>query len=78
MSKFKGALDAIKHRQPAEPAKRGKRRDPNYQQITAYLPQETYHAMKIALAQDRKEMSELFEELIRQWLKTRASTKHKG
>ncbi len=72
MSKFKGALDAIKHRQPDNVAVvRGKRNNPDYQQITAYLQQDTYHALKIALAEDRREMSALFEELLQQWLKTR-------
>ena len=77
-SKFKGALDAIKKRKVAEPPKMGKRRDPNYQQITAYLSQETYHALKVALAEERKEMSGLFEEMVNKWLNSRTARKVKS
>lgn len=76
MSKFRVALNAIKNRKPEEKPKRiTKSRNPDYQQITAYLPQDIYHELKVALAEDRKEMSELFEEMIRQWLKSRKSGK---
>ena len=75
MSKFKKALDAIKDRQTEEQPKRGKRSDPNYQQITAYLPKDLHHALKVALAQDKQEMSALFEELIKDWLKARKQPK---
>jgi hypothetical protein len=78
MSKFKGALDAIKHRQKTDSLKTvGKRNNPNYQQLTAYLERETYHALKVALAEDQREMSALFEELIRQWLKSRTRSRGK-
>ena len=77
MSKFKGALDAIKQRKDEDQPKIGKRRDPNYQAITAYLPQDLYIEMKVALVQDRKEMSELLSELAQQWLKVRAGGKAK-
>jgi hypothetical protein len=73
VSKFKGALDAIKQRKEEDQPKVGKRRDPNYQQITAYLPQDLYIEMKMALVQERKEMSDLFAELAQQWLKTRTA-----
>lgn len=77
MSKFKGALDAMKQRKTEDRPKIGKHRDPNYQQITAYLSQDLYVQLKVALVQDRQEMSALFEELAQQWLKARASKSKK-
>ncbi len=77
MSKFKGAMDVIKQRKVAEQPKVGMRRDPNYQQITAYLPKDLYYELKVALVQDRKQLSELFNELAEQWLKARASSEKK-
>lgn len=75
MSKFKAAMQAIKERPSEEAQKIGKRRDPNYQQITAYLPQELYHSLKVALVQDKLQMSDLFSELVQEWLTSRDNDK---
>ena len=84
MTKFKGLLEATKiHRANTEkegflkwlPPRRGrppgKRSHPDFEQITAYIRKDTHHAVKIVLLQnDRKEFSELVEELLHQWLKS--------
>jgi flagellar biosynthesis/type III secretory pathway ATPase len=52
---------------------RGKRSDPNYEQISAYIAKKTHLEVKIALLQEGRgrEFSELVEELLGHWLKTR-------
>lgn len=51
----------------------GKRSDPNFVQTTAYIRGDTYKAVKIALIEEdqNKEYSELVEELLSKWLKSR-------
>jgi hypothetical protein len=51
----------------------GKRSDPDYEQTTAYIRKDTHKDVKIALLQEGqgKEFSELVEELLSGWLKTR-------
>lgn len=51
----------------------GKRSDPNFEQVTAYLRKDTYKEVKIALIRngEKQEFSELIEELLSQWLKTK-------
>lgn len=58
-------------RRPGRP--RGKRSDPGYVQVTAYIPDELHHNVKLALLQERKgrEFSELVGELLTEWLKSR-------
>jgi hypothetical protein len=62
------------------PPKRGrpkaKRSDPNYEQVTAYIRKDTHTIVKIELlksAQDgqKREFSELVQDLLEQWLKSR-------
>lgn len=62
------AIPAVRHGRP-----RGKRSDPNYEQITAYILKETHKSVKIALLQEdrNREFSELIEELLSGWLKGR-------
>jgi hypothetical protein len=52
----------------------GKRSDPTYAQVTAYIPEELHRQVKIALLQDAKgqEFSELVGELLREWMKSRS------
>lgn len=52
--------------------RRGKRTDPEYVQVTAYVRQETYRRARIKLLQSTKpqEFSEVVEELLTRWLKT--------
>ncbi len=49
----------------------GKRSDPNFEQVTAYLRKETYQAVKIKLLRQGKNrgFSELLEKLLAAWLK---------
>ena len=51
----------------------GKRSDPGFAQVTAYVPEELHHNVKLALLQDRKgqEFSELVGDLLRDWLNAR-------
>ena len=88
MSKFQGVIDAAKGREDtvAKPTplvmstKRrgsgsppGKRRDPDFEQITAYIRKHTHQGVKIALLQEGQgqEFSELVEFLLAKWLKSR-------
>lgn len=52
----------------------GKRSDPQYEQVTAYVRKDTYKNVKIALLEDnqRQEFSELVEKLLSEWLATRS------
>jgi hypothetical protein len=52
---------------------RGKLSDPDYEQITAYIRKDTHKDTKIALLQEGqgREFSELVEDLLSEWLKTR-------
>lgn len=51
----------------------GKRSNPDYVQTTAYVRGDTYKAIKIALIEEDqgREYSELIEELLSTWLKSR-------
>lgn len=89
MSKFKNILNAAKGREPepepeqpkslAEPQKqgrpRGKRSNPDYEQVTAYIRRSTYIEVKVALLQSGQgqEFSELVEVLLVEWLSTQKS-----
>ena len=89
MSKFNGLIDAANTREntAAQPAPvvmptkrpgrgmpRGKRSDPNFEQITAYIRKQTHQGVKIALLQEGRgqEFSELVEDLLAKWLKVRS------
>lgn len=88
MSKFNDILKAAQARNqegekpvPAEqkPQRsgrpRGKRSNPDYEQVTAYIKRETYRNTKIALLQqgNNQEFSELVEQLLSEWLSTQKS-----
>ena len=50
----------------------GKRSDPEFEQVTAYIRKETHQTVKIELLKNgRQEFSELVEGLLKQWLKQR-------
>lgn len=55
---------------------KGKRSDPNYEQVTAYIRKDTHLQVKITLLQEGqgREFSELLEELLTEFLSTQ---KHK-
>lgn len=48
--------------------KKGKRDNPDYQQISAYIRTDTYRAVKQAIV-TKRDMSDLIEELLSDWLK---------
>lgn len=60
----------------AEPVKKGrpkgKRSNPDFEQVTAYVRSKTYRQTKIALLQQEEleDFSELIEELLTEWLST--------
>ncbi len=65
---------------PPSPAPRmgrpkGKRSDPAYEQVSAYIPRELYRKVRIALLEDDRahEFSELTAELLSAWLVGRQS-----
>ena len=49
----------------------GKRRHPDFEQVTAYIRKETHHQVKLALLRELKcrQFSDLVEELLSSWLK---------
>ncbi|QLE59952.1 hypothetical protein [Nostoc sp. TCL26-01] len=67
--------------EPQTEAKRGrpkgKRSDSNYEQVTAYIRKDTHTAVKIELLKEsqnaqKQEFSELIQELLDEWLKSRS------
>jgi len=48
--------------------KAGKRDNPDFQQISAYIRKDTYRAVKQAIV-TKRDMSDLIEELLTEWLK---------
>ena len=86
MSKFKSLFDATKGKQsegdleaPAQPLikprgrPKGKRSNPDFEQVTAYIRKQTHQEVKITLLQEGgdREFSELVEELLSEWLRSR-------
>ena len=88
MNKFQEVIDATKDKKGiadtpaslARPSKRygkgrprGKRSDPDFEQVTAYIRKHTHQGVKIALLQESKgqEFSELVEGLLAKWLNSR-------
>jgi hypothetical protein len=53
----------------------GKRSDPEFTQVTAYIRSQTYRDVKVALlmAEDQQEFSQLMETLLSEWLSTQKS-----
>ncbi len=45
-----------------------KSKDPNYQRTTVYLPKALHKKLRAAAIADDREMSDVIEELVRQWL----------
>jgi hypothetical protein len=54
---------------------KGKRSDPEFDQVTAYIRKDTYRNVKIALLglQEPQEFSELLEELLHSWVSRQKS-----
>ncbi|HEY9607148.1 MAG TPA: ribbon-helix-helix protein, CopG family [Allocoleopsis sp.] len=55
-----------------KPAKKSKSTDPDYVRTTVYLPKRLHKQLKAAAADEEREMSEILEGLVEQWLKERA------
>lgn len=54
------------------PEKRmAKRDDPDYRQALAYIKSDTHRRVKVALAEDGREFSDLVDGLLNQWLERR-------
>jgi hypothetical protein len=49
----------------------GKRADPDYRQVSAYVRKDTHQKVKIALIEEDRQFSELVEKLLRGWLDSR-------
>ena len=69
MSKFKAIFDQHEEIKPVEVKQfknRGKRSNPDYEQVSAYIRKNTYRDVKIALLQqaENKDFSALVEELL--------------
>ena len=47
-----------------------KNKDPNYQRTTLYLPKVLHRKLKVAAANSDREMSDIMQELIEQWLES--------
>ena len=57
----------------------GKRSNPQYAQVTAYIPRALYDEVKILLIRDGgKEFSELVAELLSEWLRKRETAREKA
>jgi hypothetical protein len=73
VSKFKAIFDQHEEIKPVEVKQsknRGKRSNPDYEQVSAYIRKNTYRDVKIALLQqaENKDFSDLVEELLAKWL----------
>jgi hypothetical protein len=49
----------------------GKRGDPDYRQVSAYVRKDTHRKVKMALLEEDREFSELVEDLLWDWLAKR-------
>jgi hypothetical protein len=60
--------------EPKRGRPKGKRSDSNYEQVTAYIRKDTHTAVKIELLKEsqKREFSELIQELLDEWLKSRS------
>ncbi len=67
------AAPAVQGLAPRRGRPAGKRSDPDYEQVTAYIKKETHKDVKIGLLQEGqgREFSELVEDLLSKWLKAR-------
>jgi hypothetical protein len=76
-SRFDALFGAAKQKEqtpaPADqkPAKKSKSTDPDYIRTTVYFPKRLHKQLKAAAADEEREMSEILEELVELWLKSR-------
>jgi hypothetical protein len=57
---------------PSRGRRNGKRRDPAFEQVTAYIRRDTHHAVKLTLLKDgrNRQFSDLVEMLLADWLRS--------
>jgi hypothetical protein len=55
------------------PSKKSKSSDPDYMRTTVYLPKKLHRRLKSAAADEEKEISEIVEELVANWLASRTN-----
>lgn len=80
-NRFNGLMEAVKERQTEEQppsvaaakSRSGKSSNPDFVQISVYLPKETHRAAKRALLDmnEKKDLSELIDELLSKWVSSR-------
>ena len=56
----------------SKPVRKSKSSDPDYVRTTVYLPKRLHKQLKAAAADEEREMSDILEELVEQWLKSRS------
>jgi hypothetical protein len=66
-----GASDSPGRGRPSRSQVAGKRGDPDYRQVSAYVRKDTHQKVKMALLKEDLEFSELVEDLLRDWLAKR-------
>lgn len=54
----------------AKPVRKSKSTDPDYVRTTVYLPKRLHKQLKAAAADEEREMSDILEQLVEQWLKS--------
>ena len=78
-SRFDALFSAAKQQEQtsasaeSKPAKKSKSTDPDYVRTTIYLRKRFHKQLKAAAADEEREMSEILEELVEQWLKNRSA-----
>ena len=79
-NRFDALLGAARQQEqtspPVEPklTKKSKSTDPDYVRTTVYLPKRLHKQLKLAAADEEREMSEILEGLVEQWLKKRGNS----
>ncbi len=79
-SRFDALFGAARQKEQAasptdsKPARKSKSTDPDYVRTTVYLPKRLHKQLKAAAADEEREMSEILEELVEQWLKMRSES----
>lgn len=79
-SRFDDFFGAARGREPTEtpkltdskPARKSKSTDPDYLRTTVYLPKRLHKQLKAAAADEEREMSDILEQLVEQWLKSKS------
>jgi Ribbon-helix-helix protein, copG family len=80
-SRFDNLIGAARGRESTEtpklpesqPVRKSKSTDPDYSRTTVYLPKRLHKQLKAAAADEEREMSDILEQLLEQWLKSRNS-----